>query len=179
MFHNQPAEENWEVTMAETGLLTGTGGRLRRVRGYVDTDTFMFTYGDGIGQVDIQAVLDFHRSHDRIGTVTGVHPTSRYGEMKVDGDGRTVAEFNEKPTRPEGFVSGGFFVLQREFFDYLSDEPELLFEQAPLQNLARDRQLAVFPHEGFWMGMDTYREFTELNRLWATGQAPWRVWQQD
>jgi glucose-1-phosphate cytidylyltransferase len=97
--------------------------------------------------------------------------------MRVDGS--TVAEFNEKPTRPEGFVSGGFFVLQREFFDYLTDEEDLLFEQAPLQNLARDGQLAVFPHEGFWMGMDTFREYTELNKMWDSDQAPWRVWQKD
>jgi len=177
MFHNQPAEEDWEVTLAETGLLTGTGARLKRVQGYVTADTFMFTYGDGIGQVDIGALLEFHRSHDKIGTVTGVHPTSRYGEMKVDG--HIVAEFNEKPTKPEGFVSGGFFVLQREFFEYLSDDPGLLFEHGPMQSLARDGQLAVFPHEGFWLGMDTYREYTELNELWARGEAPWRVWQKD
>jgi len=176
-FHSQPAEEDWLVTMAETGLHTGTGARLKRVRHYADSDTIMFTYGDGLGQVDIAALLEFHRSHDKIGTVTGVHPTSRYGEMKVDG--RVVAEFNEKPTTAEGFVSGGFFVLQREFFDYLSDEPDLLFEQAPMQNLARDGQLAVYPHEGFWVGMDTYREYKELNELWARGEAPWRVWQQD
>jgi glucose-1-phosphate cytidylyltransferase len=106
-----------------------------------------------------------------------VHPTSRYGEMQVDGN--TVTEFNEKPTQPAGFVSGGFFVLQREFFDYLSEEPDLLFEKAPLQSLARDNQLAVFPHEDFWMGMDTFREYTELNRLWDSGQAPWRVWDKD
>jgi glucose-1-phosphate cytidylyltransferase len=137
----------------------------------------MFTYGDGIGEVDIAKLLEFHRSHDKIGTVTGVRPTSRYGEMRVEGD--MVAEFNEKPTTAEGFVSGGFFVLQREFFDYLGDDPSLLFEQAPLQTLARDNQLAVFPHDGFWMGMDTYREFSELNKLWANGEAPWRVWQKD
>jgi glucose-1-phosphate cytidylyltransferase len=177
VFHNRPAEEDWEVTLAETGLKAGTGARLHRVREYVDADTFMFTYGDGIGEVDIAKLLEFHRSHGKIGTVTGVHPTSRYGEMRVDGS--TVAEFNEKPTRPEGFVSGGFFVLQREFFDYLTDEEDLLFEQAPLQNLARDGQLAVFPHEGFWMGMDTFREYTELNKMWDSDQAPWRVWQKD
>jgi glucose-1-phosphate cytidylyltransferase len=177
VLHDPPRKEDWEVTLAETGLLTGTGGRLRRVREYVDTDTFMFTYGDGIGQVDVAALVDFHRSHDRIGTVTGVHPTSRYGEMTVAED--VVLEFNEKPTTPEGFVSGGFFVFQREFFDYLTPEPELLFERAPLRNLARDGQLAVYPHEGFWMGMDTYREYTELNRLWASGEAPWRVWEKD
>jgi len=173
-FHGTPVAEDWEVTLAETGLTTGTGARVRRVRHYIDTDTFMLTYGDGIGRVDIGALLDFHRSHDRIGTVTGVRPTSRYGEMSVD-DGQVV-EFNEKPTTPEGFVSGGFFVFQRELFDYLTDEPGLILEYAPLQSLARDGQLAVYAHEGFWMGMDTYREFTELNELWARGEAPWKVW---
>ncbi len=173
--HNGRAEEDWEVTMAETGLETATGGRLWRVRDYVDCDTFMFTYGDGIGAVNIAALLEFHRSHDRIGTVTGVHPSSRYGEMSVSGD--TVTEFNEKLTTGEGFVSGGFFVFQREIFDYLDEDPQLIFERRPLRSLARDGQLAVFPHEGFWMGMDTYREFSELNRLWAAGDAPWKVWE--
>jgi glucose-1-phosphate cytidylyltransferase len=168
--------EDWEVTLAETGLTTGTGARLRRVRRYIETDTFMFTYGDGIGRVDIEALLAFHRSHDRIGTVTGVHPSSRYGEMRVE-DGM-VAEFNEKPTTPEGFVSGGFFVFQRELFEYLDDDPGLILEHAPLQALARDGQLAVHRHEDFWMGMDTYREFAELNRLWGSGEAPWKVWER-
>jgi glucose-1-phosphate cytidylyltransferase len=174
VIHDHASEEDWTVTLAETGLLTGTGGRLHLVRDYVDSDTFMFTYGDGIGEIDIQALLEYHRSHDRIGTVTGVHPTSRYGEMAVK-EGM-VTEFNEKPTTPEGFVSGGFFVFQRELFDYLSDEPGLLLELDPLRNLARDGQLAVYAHEGFWMGMDTHREFSELNRLWESREAPWKVW---
>ena len=173
-FHDNNADEDWRVTLVETGLKTATGARLRRVRDYVDTDTFMFTYGDGIGAVDISALLDFHYEQGRIGTVTGVHPTSRYGEMRVDG--HQVVEFNEKPTLPEGFVSGGFFVFQREFFDYLTDDPDLFFEHAPLQSLARDGQLAVFPHDGFWMGMDTFRDYTELNERWASGEAPWKVW---
>jgi len=174
-FHDSHADEDWEVTCAETGLETATGARLWRVRDYVPTETFMFTYGDGIGNVDIGALLDFHHERGLIGTVTGVRPTSRYGEMSVR-DGRAI-EFNEKPTVPEGFVSGGFFVFQREFFDYLNDDPQLYFEHAPLRNLARDGELAVFPHEGFWMGMDTYREYTELNELWATGKAAWKVWE--
>jgi glucose-1-phosphate cytidylyltransferase len=173
-FHDSDVAEDWEVTLAETGLNTGTGGRIHRVRQYVDTDTFILTYGDGLGSVDIGALVDFHRSHGRIGTVTGVHPTSRYGEMKV-ADG-VVTDFDEKPTTAEGFVSGGFFVFQREFLDYLDDDPVLMFERAPLRKLARDGELAVFPHSGFWMGMDTFREFTELNRLWAAGDAPWKVW---
>jgi glucose-1-phosphate cytidylyltransferase len=137
----------------------------------------MFTYGDGIGRVDIAALLEFHRSHDRIATVTGVHPSSRYGEMRVEGG--VATEFNEKPTTPEGFVSGGFFVFQREIFDYIGGEPGLILETGPLRDLARDGQLAVYRHEDFWMGMDTYREYTELNSLWASGEAPWRVWDKD
>ncbi len=175
VFHNTPADEDWEVTMAETGLLTGTGGRLQRVRQYVDADTFMLTYGDGIGQVDIEALLAFHRSHDKLATVTGVHPASRYGELQVDDEGGVI-EFAEKPTTAQDFVSGGFFVFQRECFGYLDDAPDLLLERAPLQGLARDGQLKVFPHEGFWLGMDTTRELDELNKLWATGAAPWKAW---
>lgn len=173
-FHNNPADEDWEVTCAETGLTTGTGGRLWRVRDYIDSDTFMFTYGDGIGRIDLPRLLAFHREHGLIGTVTGIHPSSRYGEMRVDG--HRVMEFNEKPTRPEGFVSGGFFVFQRHMFDYLNDDPDLTFELDPLQKLARDGQLAVFKHEGYWLGMDTYRDWQELDRLWNSGSPPWKVW---
>jgi len=173
-FHSEPEEEDWVVTCVETGLHTGTGGRLSRVRDHIRSDTFMFTYGDGIGDVDITSLLAHHREQGRIGTVTGVHPTSRYGEMRVDGS--QVVEFNEKPTKPEGFVSGGFFVLDRGVFDYLSDDEDLFFEAAPLQKLARDGQLSVFPHEGFWLGMDTFRDFTLLNELWNSGEAPWKVW---
>jgi glucose-1-phosphate cytidylyltransferase len=175
-FHNGVADENWSVTCAETGLLTATGARLWRVRDYVDTDTFMFTYGDGIGRVDIGGLLDFHYEQGCIGTVTGVHPSSRYGEMKVNGS--KAVEFAEKPELVEGFVSGGFFVFQREFFNYLNDDPGLFFEEAPLGNLAGDGELAVYPHEDYWLGMDTYRDLTELNELWSGGEAPWKVWEE-
>lgn len=174
IYHDGVGNENWSVTCSETGLTTATGARLWRVRDYIDTETFMFTYGDGIGRVDLTRLLERHYDHGRIGTVTAVHPTSRYGEMRVD-DGRAV-EFNEKPTTPEGFVSGGFFVFQREFFDYLNDDPQLFFEHAPLQNLARDGQLSVYEHDDYWIGMDTSRELTELNELWASGEPPWKVW---
>ena len=174
VFLNNAGDEDWEVTCAETGLNSGTGARLRMVRDYIDTDTFLFTYGDGIGEVDIDRLLEFHFSQGRIGTVTGVRPTSRFGEIRVEGE--KAVEFNEKPTLHEGFVSGGFFVFQREFFDYLTDEPDLFLERDPLQKLARDGQLSVFPHEGFWMGMDTFRDLTELNSLWESGAAPWKLW---
>jgi glucose-1-phosphate cytidylyltransferase len=173
--HDHAAEEDWEVTLAETGLDTGTGGRLWKVRDYVDTDTFVVTYGDGLGSVDIGALLAFHRAHGRIGTVTGVHPTSRYGEMKTEG-GRVV-EFNEKPTVAEGSVSGGFFVFDRAVFDYLDDDPGLFLELEPLQRLARDGELSVHLHEGFWHPMDTYRDYLHLNEVWKRGGAPWKIWE--
>jgi glucose-1-phosphate cytidylyltransferase len=173
-FHGCLADENWSVTCVETGEWSGTGARLRMVQDHIDTDELMFTYGDGLGDIDVRALLEFHRSHGRIGTVTGVHPTSRYGEMRVEGE--TVQEFNEKPTHPEGFVSGGFFVLRREIFDYLGTDPLQMFEAEPLQKLARDGELSVFAHEGYWLGMDTYRDWQELNRLWVDGEAPWKVW---
>jgi glucose-1-phosphate cytidylyltransferase len=174
-YHDSNGREDWEITFAETGLHTMTGGRLWKVREYVDAETFMFTYGDGIGEVDLRALLDFHYDQGRLGTVTGVHPSSRYGEMKVNG-GRAL-EFNEKPTVPEGFVSGGFFVFQRSFIErYMNDDPGLYFEHEPLRDLARDDELSVYKHEGFWMGMDTYREFMHLNELWEAHEAPWKVW---
>jgi glucose-1-phosphate cytidylyltransferase len=176
-FENANGDENWEITFAETGLMTGTGGRLWKVRDYIDADTFMFTYGDGLGSIDIRALLAHHYDEGRIGTVTGVHPASRYGEMRVR-EGRAL-EFAEKPSLVDGWVSGGFFVFQREFFDYMTADPELFFEHAPMQHLTRDGQLTVYQHPGFWMGMDTYRELKELNDLWASGAAPWKQWSDD
>ncbi len=176
-FHNHEGSESWRVTCAETGPDTATGGRLKLVETYVDAPTFCFTYGDAVGNVDIDALLDFHWSQGRIATVTGVHPTSRYGEMHVDaGDAGKVVEFNEKPTLAEGVVSGGFFVFQREVFDYLSTDPQLFLEQQPLQQLARDGQLSVYQHEGFWHPMDTYRDYLHLNNLWKQGDTPWKIW---
>jgi glucose-1-phosphate cytidylyltransferase len=173
-FHPGPMED-WEITFVETGLHSGTGARLRRVAHHLDRDEFMLTYGDGIGSVDLTGLVRRHREEGRIGTVTGVHPASRYGEMHVDD--AQVVEFNEKPTLATGWVSGGFFMFERAFVDkYLDDDPHLLLEHEPLQQLARDRQLSLLRHEGFWMGMDTYRDWTELNRLWDNGNAARKVW---
>jgi glucose-1-phosphate cytidylyltransferase len=171
-------EEAWEVTFAETGLLSGTGARVRRVAPYLqDVPTFMLTYGDGIGDVDLGALLTLHRVQGRVGTVTGVRPSSRYGEMKVDPGASGVREFNEKPTRADGWVSGGFFVFDRSFLDdYLDDDPDLMLEHGPLRRLAAEGQLSLHPHEGFWMGMDTYRDWMELNGLWDRGEAAWQTW---
>ncbi|GIG24536.1 glucose-1-phosphate cytidylyltransferase [Cellulomonas denverensis] len=176
VFHQTSGTEDWEITFVETGLTTATAARIRRVADHLDADRFALTYGDGIGNVDITGVLAHHERHGLLGTLTGVHPSSRYGEMRVDGD--TVLEFNEKPTLADGWVNGGFFVFEREFVDkYLEDDPAVMLESVPLQQLARDRQLSVFEHEGFWMGMDTFRDWTELNGLWDAGRAPWKIWE--
>ena len=173
-WHNDAGAEPWSVTCAETGDETGTGGRLKLVEKYVDTDTFLFTYGDAVGNIDVPALVDFHHHQGRLATVTGVHPTSRYGEMVTD-DGRVV-EFNEKPTVAEGAVSGGFFVFERGVFDYLPDDPGHFLELEPLRRLARDGELSVYMHEDFWHPMDTYRDYLHLNDLWKRGEPPWKIW---
>ncbi|RJK97870.1 glucose-1-phosphate cytidylyltransferase [Vallicoccus soli] len=177
VFHTgADVEEDWEVTFVETGLLSGTGARIRRVAPYLKSDVFALTYGDGIGDVDLTAQLRHHVELGRAATVTGVHPTSRFGEIRVDDAASRVVEFNEKPAAA-GWVSGGFFLFQRSFVDdYVSDDPGLMLEAAPLQQVARDGQLSVFPHEGFWAGMDTFRDWTDLNARWDAGKAPWKVW---
>jgi glucose-1-phosphate cytidylyltransferase len=177
-FRNGVADENWEITFAETGLEAGTGARLRRIRDYIDTPQFMMTYGDGVSAVDIAHLAKAHADGGRIGTVTGVHPTSKFGEMQVDGN--VVAEFNEKPTQVTGWVSGGYFVFEKSFLDdYLDDEEDLFLEAEPLQRLARDKQLTVNKHEGFWAAMDTYKDYQALNGLWAAGDAPWKLWEDE
>ena len=173
--HGASMMEDWEVTFVETGLKTGTADRLRRVAEHLDSEHFMLTYGDGIGDVDLHKLVRTHLSTGRIGTVTAVHPTSRFGEMHTDGD--QVVEFNEKPTMATGWVNGGFFMFRRSFVDkYIDEDADMMIESRPLQRLARDGELTLNEHEGFWMGMDTYREWTELNRLWDSGDAAWKVW---
>ena len=171
---NNQGEESWQVTCAETGREAYTGTRLYRVQDYVDTDTFCFTYGDGVADVDLDALLDFHYREGRVGTVTGVRPSSRFGEIEVE-DGM-AREFNEKPTLHEGVVSGGFFVFDRGIFDYLTGDPKEHLELEPLRNVARDEELSVYVHEGAWHSMDTYRDYLHLNDMWKRGAADWKVW---
>ncbi|MGF1597366.1 MAG: sugar phosphate nucleotidyltransferase [Acidimicrobiales bacterium] len=166
--------DDWEVSLVDTGLHTGTGGRLAKVGHLIDTDYFMVTYGDGLGNVDLAGQLRTLAESDLGGLVTGVHPTSRYGELGVTDD--LVTNFAEKPPS-EGWVSGGFFAFRSWFLDYVpTDQDDHFFEQAPVQSLSHEKRLGLFPHTGFWMGMDTYREFTALNEMWAADEAPWRVW---
>jgi glucose-1-phosphate cytidylyltransferase len=174
-FHGRDLHDDWSVTLAETGLEASTGARVKRIERYITEDDFMVTYGDGVADLDIGKLWDFHRQHGKIGTVTGVRPISRFGEMAAE-DGRVV-EFREKPKARDEFVSGGFFVFQKHFFEYLCPENDCVLERRPLEKLVKEGELMTFMHSGFWQCMDTYRDFLFLNELWKKGP-PWKVWDQ-
>jgi glucose-1-phosphate cytidylyltransferase len=167
-------EQDFTVTLADTGLDTMTGGRLQRVARYLEQDdTFLLTYGDGLSDVNISSLLDFHRQHGRLATVTSVPPVSRFGVLETDTTGQ-VQRFMEKP-RANGLISAGFFVFNRRILDYLSG-PACILEREPLERLAREGQLMAYRHDGFFYAMDTYREYQYLNELWASEATPWKVW---
>lgn len=170
--HGHHEEEDFRVTLVETGAATNTGGRLKRIQRYVGEETFMATYGDGVADVDIPALLAFHRSHGKAATVTAVRPASRFGALEMGPQGE-VEQFREKAVT-DGFISGGFFVFEPRVFDWM-DETSVL-EREPLEAMAAHGELRAFRHEGFWQPMDTYREYTYLNDLWDRGEAPWRLW---
>lgn len=175
-YHTEHGETDWRVTLADTGLKSMTGARVRRVRKYVDAEEhFMLTYGDGVGDIDLAALERFHRKHGKILTVTGVRPPGRFGELAADERG-LVVEFNEKPQATAGLISGGYFVCSRRLFDYLDDGEGLVFEAEPIRRLVADGELMVYPHQGFWQPMDTNRDYQLLNSLYESGMAPWRVW---
>ena len=175
--HNHHDEEDWSVTLAETGLETMTGGRLKRIQRYLGADeTFLFTYGDGVGNIDVPAAIEFHRSHGKVLTLTAVHPPGRFGELGM-GEAGAVREFNEKPQAEGGWINGGFFVASRKVFDFIPDDDKVSFEQEPLRAITAAGDLRAWQHRGFWQPMDTYQEYILLNRLWADGQAPWKIWQ--
>ncbi len=178
VYHNVHGEDDWRVTLADTGLETMTGARVRKVKEYLaGEENFFLTYGDGVGDVDLDALLKFHLSHGRALTVTGVRPPGRFGELMSDAGGR-VTEFNEKPQATGGMISGGFFVCRRELFEYLDGGEGLVFEQEPMQRLIKGGQLMVYAHDGFWQPMDTYRDYAFLNGLYAKGGAPWAKWEK-
>jgi glucose-1-phosphate cytidylyltransferase len=165
--------EDWHVQLVDTGHDTNTGGRVRRLRSWLEDGTFMVTYGDGVGDIDIGRLLAFHRSHGRIATVTAVRPPARYGGLVFDGD--LVSRFTEKPQAGEGWINGGFLVFEPRVFDYLDDDKSSL-ESNALERLAADQQLAAYRHDGFWQCMDTLRDKNLLERLWEQHDAPWAVW---
>lgn len=172
-FHTDHDESDWEVTLADTGLDAMTGTRLRKIKSYIGDDKqFMLTYGDGVGNVNIERLLAFHQAHGKILTVTGVRPPGRFGELRAGDDG-LVSEFNEKPQATGGRISGGYFVCRREIFDYLDEREDLVFEVEPMNRLVADRQLSLYEHDGFWQPMDTSREYQLLNSMFAKGNAPW------
>ncbi|HEV8613211.1 MAG TPA: glucose-1-phosphate cytidylyltransferase [Gemmatimonadales bacterium] len=162
---------DWRVGLINTGLETMTGGRIRRLAGLIGPETFMVTYGDGVGDVDIGALAAYHRRHGKLATVTAVRPPARFGGLVLD-DGR-VREFSEKAQTDAGWINGGFFVFEPGVFDYLEGDDSIL-ERTPLERLAADGQLMAYQHTGFWQPMDTLREKELLESLWATGQAPWK-----
>jgi glucose-1-phosphate cytidylyltransferase len=169
----QDRHTDWEVNLIETGMRTNTGGRIKRLKPYLDDGTFMLTWGDGLADIDLHKLLEFHRSHGRLATLTAVRPPARYGHLELDG--RRVINFSEKPQTSEGWINGAFFVLEPAVFDYI-DEDGTQFEKEPLERLARAGQLMAYQHESFWQCMDTLREKHILQSLWETGRAPWKVW---
>jgi glucose-1-phosphate cytidylyltransferase len=173
-FHTDHNESDWNVTLADTGLKSMTGARIAQIKKYVGNEDFMLTYGDGVGDVDIDALLKFHRAHGKTLTVTGVRPPGRFGELvNVDG---LVTEFNEKPQATGGRISGGYFVANARLFDYLDDRDDLVFEEEPMCKLVADGELMVYEHNKFWQPMDTSREYSLLNDLYIKGKAPWVKW---
>ena len=167
--------EDWIVHLHDTGLHTMTGGRLKRLERYLCNETFMLTYGDGVSDVDLHAVMRFHKSHGRIGTVTAVRPPARFGGLVFKGD--LVVEFTEKPQIGEGWINGGFMVFEPAIFRYLDRGDDTILEADALEQLASDGQLAAYRHERFWQCMDTLRDKRQLETMWQRGDAPWKTWQ--
>ena len=165
--------EKWLVTVVDTGLNTLTGGRIKRVKDYIGGEPFLMTYGDGVSDVDVNAVIEFHKAHGHLATLTGVQPEGRFGVMDMEGD--SILSFREKSKEDMGWINGGFMVLEPEVLDYI-DGDQIMFEREPLERLAQDRQLDCYKHEGFWQCMDTLRDKERLEALIATGKAPWMWW---
>ena len=171
-FHASIGQEDWNVALVDTGQESMTGWRVRAVKKYVGKGPFFLTYGDGLGNIDIKKLQAFHRKSGAICTLTAVHPPGRFGDVRLRPDG-SVESFNEKPQTERGYINGGFMICEPQIFDYLPDDASIMLEEAPLRRLAAEGKLAAYRHEGFWQPMDTYQEFSLLNRLWDSGNAPW------
>jgi glucose-1-phosphate cytidylyltransferase len=170
------AQEPWSVTLVDTGVMTMTGGRLRRAVQYLDGDRFMLTYGDGVSDIDITQLIRFHESKGALCTVSSVQPVGRFGILDIDRND-FVQSFQEKPAGESGWINAGFFVCERAVLDYIGDDDSIVFEREPLERLARDRQLACYRHDGFWKCMDTLNDLQQLEKLWLSGPA-WKVWRE-
>ena len=172
--HHRKAEP-WKVTLVDTGLNTMTGGRIKRVQEYIGNKPFMLTYGDGVANIDLKKLVTFHKKHGGSVTMTAIQPLGRFGAIEMDGESR-ISAFKEKPQGDGAWINGGFFVLEPEVFDYIKDGDASVWERAPLERLAEDGQLAAYRHAGFWKCMDTLRDKFELESLWRSGKAPWKIW---
>jgi glucose-1-phosphate cytidylyltransferase len=169
------ASEPWKITLVDTGVETMTGGRIKRIQKYVGNEPFMLTYGDGVANIDINALIAYHRKNGKLATLTAVLPSGKFGALKLSEED-AVESFFEKPRGDGSWVNGGFFLLEPEVFDFIPEGDSTIFEQKPLENLALKGQLQAYKHTGFWRPMDTLREKLELQRLWDTGKAPWKIW---
>ncbi len=168
--------EPWKVTLAETGVENMTGSRIKQIQKYIpEGESFMLTYGDGVSDVDISALVEHHKKHGKIATMTAVQPPAKFGVLDIDADSM-ILDFKEKPEFDAGWINGGFMVLNYDVFRYIDEEPMRIFEKEPLESLAKDRELSAFRHRGFWLPMDTLRDKNTLERLWNSGQAPWKIW---
>lgn len=165
--------EPWKVTLVDTGNSTMTGGRLKRVQRYIGDETFCFTYGDGVSDVNISSLIEYHKKQNSYVTLTAVNPPGRFGALNIEGN--LITRFKEKPTGLDNWINGGFFVCEPEVFDYIKDE-STIWEKDPLESLAKEGRLTSFKHEGFWHPMDTLRDRMKLEELWLSGDAPWKVW---
>ena len=168
--------EPWKVTLAETGIDNMTGSRIKQIQKYIpEGESFMLTYGDGVSDVNIPALVEHHKGHGKIATMTAVQPPAKFGVLDID-QNSMIVDFKEKPESDAGWINGGFMVLNYDVFHYIDDDPMRIFEQEPLEKLAADKELSAFRHRGFWIPMDTLRDKNLLERLWNSGQAPWKVW---
>jgi len=169
--------EPWRVTLVDTGRNTQTGARIKRVERYLDGETFMLTYGDGVSNVDLNALWKQHQASGKTVTLTGIQPGGRFGVLDLDQTGRCVTGFREKAKEDGGWINGGFMVMEPEVFDYLSSEESCVLERSPMETLAREGKLGIYKHDGFWQCMDTQRDRGRLEALWHSGKAPWKMWE--
>ncbi len=172
--HNNYSEP-WKVTLIDTGLNTMTGGRIKKIQKYIEEDSFMLTYGDGVSDIDINKLVKFHKKHGKIATITGINVGQRFGVLKMD-DKDNIISYREKNDEDGSWINGGYMVLNTKVFDYISDNDNVIFEKQPLENLAKDGQLVAYKHTGFWQCMDTQRDKKLLEELWQTNNAYWKVW---
>jgi glucose-1-phosphate cytidylyltransferase len=174
--HDRHSEDHWRVTLANTGEVTMTASRIKRIQRYIpEGEAFLLTYGDGLSTIDITKCIDSHLLSGKTCTLTAVHPAGRFGALNIE-ENNQILTFSEKPQFEEAYVNGGYMVCNYRIFDYLTTDPNVMFERAPMDAIVRDGELNAFRHEGFWQPMDTYQEFQYLNQMWDKGDAPWKVW---